>query len=82
MANADKFVPVFTGFEVNVQHLKTVFEEAGIDAIIRNDSDSALRAGFGSALPGQARILVPKSRKEEAKRLVKETFPKLVDEEE
>lgn len=82
MAEIDKFVPVFTGFEVNVQRLHSIFEEAGIDSIIRNDSESALRAGFGSSLPGQAVILVPDSRKEEAKQIIEETFPDLHQEEE
>ncbi len=82
MAEMNKFVPVFTGFEVNIQHLRNIFEEAGIDSIVRNDSDSALRAGFGSRLPGQAVILVPDSRKTEAEQLIRETFPKLAKDQE
>lgn len=80
--STDKFIVVFTGFEVNAQHLQNIFETAGIDAILRNDSESALRAGFGSPLPGQVRLLVPKSREEEAKKLIRETFPELYQEEE
>lgn len=82
MADTDKFVPVFMAFEVNIQHLQNVFNEAGIDSIIRNDSQSALRGGFGTAAPGQAVILVPKSQKDTAMQIIKETFPKLVEEEE
>lgn len=78
----DNFITVYTGFEVNVQHLQSILEEEGIDTMIKNDSESALRAGFGPATPGQVRLMVLESQKIKAMALIERTFPDQVAEEE
>lgn len=82
MASEDKFIPIYSGYEVNVQHLQNIFEGKGIDCFIRNDSESALRAGFGDATPGQVLLMVLESQKAEAERIIQETFPEQVGDEE
>ena len=75
MSDEQEYKRVYTGSEVNVQHLQSILEEEGIPTRVRNDFDSGLRAGFGGGLPGQV-LLFAKSRDyEKALRLTKETFP-------
>lgn len=53
MKNDDKLVRVFSGSEVSVILLKAKLEEAGVSAIIQNDFQSGLSAGFaGSTATG------------------------------
>ena len=66
---------VYTGSEVNVQHLKTILEDEGIQTQVRNEFASGLRAGFGGGLPGQVQLLVITSDFEKAEKIAKETFP-------
>lgn len=75
MSKTDNFISIYSGFEVNAQHLQNVLEEKGIDSIIQNDSESALRAGFGNTQPGQVRLLVPKSQQDKAKQIIENIFP-------
>lgn len=82
MAKEDNFITVYTGFEVNVQHLQNILEEEGIDSMVKNDSESAVRGGFGPITPGQARLLVLESQRERAMLIIAETFPEQVSEEE
>jgi len=82
MATEDKFITVYTGFDVNVQHLQNIFEEEGIESLAKNDSESALRGGFGSITPGQVRLLVRKSQELKALGIIENTFPKQTEEEE
>ena len=66
---------VYTGSEVNVQHLKTLLEDAGIQTQVRNEFASGLRAGFGGGLPGQVQLFVITTDFEKAEKIVKQTFP-------
>lgn len=76
MASEEKLITIYTGSEVNVQHLQNIFDDVGINFIVKNDSESAIRAGFGPIMPGQARLIVWESQSEKAKQIVDETFPK------
>lgn len=53
MSTDENYERVYTGSEVNVQHLQQLFEDAGIASRVRNDFDSGLRAGFGGDYPGR-----------------------------
>ncbi|MGI0106569.1 DUF2007 domain-containing protein [Salinimicrobium sp. WS361] len=66
---------VYTGSEVNVQHLQNLLEEEGIATRVRNDFDSGLRAGFGGGLPGQVLLFAKSKDYEKALRITNETFP-------
>ncbi|MCX2837667.1 DUF2007 domain-containing protein [Salinimicrobium sp. MT39] len=66
---------VYTGSEVNVQHLQNLLEEEGIATRVRNDFDSGLRAGFGGGLPGQVLLFARSKDYEKALRITNETFP-------
>ena len=75
MSEEIEYQRVYTGSEVNVQHLKTLLEEEGIQTRVRNEFASGLRAGFGGGLPGQVQLFVVTDDVEKAERIAKETFP-------
>ena len=74
-------ISVYMGYEVNVQHLQSLLEEAGIASFVKNDFQSALRAGFSAALPGQSQLLVERNQYERAKQITEDTFPHSEEEE-
>lgn len=75
MSTDENYKRVYTGSEVNCQHLQQLFEEKGIPSRIRNDFDSGLRAGFGGGLPGQVQLFAMKSHLDEALNIARTTFP-------
>lgn len=66
---------VYTGSEVNVQHLQNLLNEAEISSRVRNDFESGLRAGFGGGMPGQVQLFAIGSHYEEALKIAQATFP-------
>ncbi|NJW51424.1 putative signal transducing protein [Salinimicrobium oceani] len=75
MNEEEEYKRVYTGSEVNVQHLQNLLNEKGIPNRVRNDFDSGLRAGFGGGLPGQVLLFAKTSHFEEALKIARETFP-------
>ena len=75
MESEEEYKRVYTGSEVNVQHLQTLMEEQGIPSRVRNDFEAGLRAGFGGGLPGQVLLFTPSAYYEKARKIVRETFP-------
>ncbi|WP_051907717.1 putative signal transducing protein [Flavimarina sp. Hel_I_48] len=61
---------VFTGSAIKANYLKNIFDEEGISAVVRNDHDSQLRAGFGGSYANQALIFVKRDESMRAKRIV------------
>lgn len=51
MKNEDNLIRVFSGSEVSVILLKAKLEEAGVSAMIQNDFQSGLSAGFAGSTP-------------------------------
>lgn len=66
---------VYTGEEVNVQHLQNLFNEADISSRVRNDFESGLRAGFGGGVPGQVQLFALAADYDEAVKIAAATFP-------
>lgn len=75
MNEEEEYKRVYTGSEVNVQHLQNLLQEQGIPTRVRNDFDSGLRAGFGGGLPGQVLLFAKSNHYEKALKIVQETFP-------
>jgi hypothetical protein len=51
MKNDDQLIRVFSGSEVSVILLRAKLEEAGVSAVIQNDFQSGLSAGFVGSTP-------------------------------
>lgn len=75
MANEEHYITIYTGSEVNVQHLQNIFEEQGINSLAKNNFESGLRSGFGGGLPGQVQLQVQENQSEQARKIVEDTFP-------
>lgn len=83
MTTEDKYVPVYSGYDVNIQYLQNIFKENDIDSWVRTESGDAVLGGSGSTTPGQSRLLVLNSQQEEALKIIHDVFPEEeVDEEE
>lgn len=75
MASEDNgYKTVYTGSNVNVQHLQNLFNDSNIGSIVRNNFESGLRSGFGGGLPGQVQLLVQHKDFGKARKIVDETF--------
>lgn len=75
MNEDEEYKRVYTGSEVNVQHLQNLLNEENIPNRVRNDFDSGLRAGFGGGVPLQVQLFAKNSHYTEALKIAKETFP-------
>lgn len=75
MNEEEEYKRVYTGSEINVQHLQNLMQDEGIPTRVRNDFDSGLRAGFGGGLPGQVLLFAKTSHYDKALRIKEETFP-------
>ncbi|MGY5351635.1 putative signal transducing protein [Wenyingzhuangia sp. IMCC45533] len=52
------YTKVFSGSLVEVQHVKQVLQERGIEPIVKDHSNSAMMAGFGAVLPNYQELFV------------------------
>lgn len=66
MKNEDQLIPVYTGSQVSVVLLKAKLEDIGIPAIIRNDFQSGIMAGFGVSTPNAVDLYIQERDLEQA----------------
>lgn len=52
------YVKVFSGSFVEVQRIKQLLQEEGIEPIVKDNSNSALMAGFGAVMPNFQELFV------------------------
>ncbi len=67
MKNDDSLLLAFTGSQISVLLLKGQLAEAGIDAIIQNDYQSGITAGFGGGTPSSIELFIRASDQEKAR---------------
>lgn len=73
MTENDDLVRVFTGSVVEANYIKSLLEEAGIGAIVRNTLNESLVAGWASGAPGDAGLVfVAEEHRQEALKLIDE----------
>ncbi len=70
LPNTTSYEKIYTGSSLKVKYLQTLLEDSDIQPIIRNDEESARRAGFGVDYNNGVHILVHKDNVLIAKRLV------------
>ncbi|MFO7842568.1 MAG: DUF2007 domain-containing protein [Bacteroidales bacterium] len=64
---------LYSGTEINAEVLKRMLEKNEIPALIRNDMNSGLAAGFGGSLTGfAAKVFVEEKDFEKAQKILKE----------
>ena len=65
------YIKIYTGSLVIVQHIVQELEENGINAIVKDDTESARLGGFGGGIvPGFQEIMVNKDELDEALAIV------------
>lgn len=74
MITDSNYEHVYTGSEINANYLLNYLKEAGIPAILRNDKESALRAGFGNNYQNEALVFVEKENLLKARHLTEKAF--------
>ncbi len=65
------YIKVFTGSFIEVQRIFNTLKESNICAIIKDESESARLAGFGTPVYGAQEIHVHKDELEKAQKAVK-----------
>lgn len=71
------YIKVFSGSFIEVQRIFSELEKSNICAIIKDESESARLAGFGSSIQGQHEIHVHKDELDRAVKTVKKLAAKL-----
>ena len=72
MKNLKKLIRIFTGTEVSVILLKGKLEESGIPALIKNDYQSGISAGFTGGIPSAIDVYIQESDLTKAEPIVNE----------
>ncbi|WP_299207931.1 hypothetical protein [uncultured Dokdonia sp.] len=72
-----QYEKIFHGSQITTQHLKLVLEESGITSIIRDDGESALRAGYGADHTNDVKLFVDKKDVLKAKHIIANTVDHL-----
>ncbi|WP_166961170.1 putative signal transducing protein [Yeosuana marina] len=66
------YIKVFTGNFINVQRISDKLKSIGINAVIKDETESARLAGFGSSIPGLQELYVNKDELDRAVLVVEE----------
>lgn len=72
MSDKPEFIDIYSGSEVRVIMLKGLLEEVGITAVVQNDFQSGITAGFGGGTINTVRLKVHESELEKARPIVKD----------
>ncbi|WP_374959018.1 putative signal transducing protein [Gilvibacter sp.] len=67
-----EFETVYSGTEVRVILLKGLLAAAGVDAMVQNDYQAGITAGFGGGTPNTVRLKVHQDDLETAKGVVED----------
>ena len=66
----DKLICVYSGTEITVNLLKEILEETGIPALIQNDFNSGISAGFSGGVPSAIDLFIGEDDLEKAEPII------------
>lgn len=66
----NNIIKIFTGTEVSVIYLKGILEETGIIAMIKDDFQSSISAGFVEGTPSAIDLFIQKSDLKKAEPII------------
>jgi len=72
MTKGNNLVRIFTGSEISAILLKGKLEDNGISALIQNDFQSGISAGFLGGIPSAIDLFIQESDLEKAEPIIKE----------
>lgn len=64
------YIKVFSGSMVAVQHVKQLLQEKNIEPIVKDQTNSASMAGFGSVMPDFQELFVHSDEESKAKEVL------------
>ncbi|MEL7586549.1 MAG: DUF2007 domain-containing protein [Prolixibacteraceae bacterium] len=68
----DQLICIYSGTEITVNLLKGILEENGIPALIQNDFNSGISAGFSGGVPSAIDLFISEKNLETARPLIVE----------
>ena len=71
---SSNYIKIFSGSAVEVRLITSRLHQVGIEAIIKDEAESARLAGFGTTIPTEQDILVHKDEEAKAKKVIAETM--------
>jgi len=72
-----EYIKIYTGGTIIVQLIKQRLEAAGINPVIKDETESGRLAGFGASLVGQPEVFVHETETDKAVRIVELVRSKL-----
>jgi hypothetical protein len=72
MKEKNTLIRVYTGSEIRVNRLKDILGKTGITAIIQNDFQSGITAGFSGGIPSAIDLYIQQSDLNLAKPIISE----------
>lgn len=73
------YIKIYSGSFIITQHIADKLEAVGISPVVKDETESARLAGFGSSIPGFQELYVTKDELEEAKLVVESVVAELED---
>ena len=71
------YIKIYTGSFIIVQKMIDALENIGINAVIKDETESGRLAGFSASIPGQQEVFVNKDELDNAIPIVEEIISKL-----
>ena len=72
MSNTQNFINVYSGTEIQVIMVRGLLENINIEALIQNDFQSGITAGFGGGTFSTVRLNIKESDLEKARPIIEE----------
>ncbi|MCD4772450.1 MAG: DUF2007 domain-containing protein [Bacteroidales bacterium] len=66
----NEIIKIYTGTEVSVLYLKGMLEEIGVSAMIKDDFQSSISAGFVEGTPSAIDLFIQKSELKKAEPII------------
>lgn len=64
------YIKIYSGSLIEVQHAKQLLQEKGIEPIVKDVSNSATMAGFGSVMPNFQELFVHSDELDKARNIL------------
>lgn len=73
------YIKIFTGSFIIVQRMVDNLKNIGINAIVKDETESGRLAGFGASISGQQEVFVNKDELDKAIPIIEEIIAKIKD---
>lgn len=73
------YIKIYTGSSIIVEHIVNTLKKAGINAIVKDETESGRLAGFGASIAGLQELFVNKDEMDNAIPIVEDLIKELKD---